>query len=80
MLWDRATCCHHGDQAKGGWCTVGDGGPVPNWSPGLYGPLLPCSLWPCRCTVTFKLIKGKAIKLYIRRTFQNKLTFTHTHT
>lgn len=29
MLWDGATCCHHGDRAKGGRCTVGDSGPVP---------------------------------------------------
>lgn len=58
MLWDRAACCRHGDGAKGGGCTVGDGGPVPNWSPGLcsFGTLLSCFLLPWGCTVTFRVV------------------------
>lgn len=58
MLWDGAACCHHGDRAKGGWCTVGDSGPVPNWSLGLctFCTLPSCFLLHCRCTVTFKLV------------------------
>lgn len=58
MLWDRAACCHHGDRAKGGWCSVGGSGPVPYRSLGLYtfNTNLSCFPLPCRCTVTLKLV------------------------
>lgn len=52
MLWDP------GDWAKGGWRTVGDSGPIPNWSLSLYtfAALVSCLLFPLRCSVALKLI------------------------
>lgn len=70
MLWDP------GDWAKGGWRTVGDSGPIPNWSLSLYTftALLSCLLFPRRCSVALKLssilLKGHFTQINEKRLTQ----------